>query len=179
MANDAAGRRYAKALFELAQEEGRVDPLRQELRALGALLEDNAELASVLLEPLHPAAQRRSVLESIAVKIEASPVLRHFYAFLIDQRRLVDLATIESEFGRLADVAAGLTVATIRTANPLSEDQQSRLERALSTQSGRKVTLKIEVDPGLLGGLVAQVGDTVFDGSLSTQLNQLRAGLGK
>jgi F-type H+-transporting ATPase subunit delta len=179
MANDAAARRYAKALFELSEEAGRVDALRQELGALGRLLEENTELASVLLEPLHPATQRRSVLEGVVEKIDASPVLRSFYSFLIDQRRLVDFASIEQEFGRLADIAAGLTVAKVRSANPLSDDQQARLERALTVRSGRKVTLELEVDPTLLGGLVAQVGDTVFDGSLTTQLNQLRAGLAK
>ena len=106
-------------------------------------------------------------------------MLRRFYSFLIDQRRLVEFAAIEQEFGRLADIAAGLTVARVRSANPLSDDQQARLQRALTARSGRKVTLELEVDPSLLGGLVAQIGDTVFDGSLTTQLNQLRAGLAR
>ena len=179
MASDAAARRYGKALFEIAVEEGRVEAFRAELRSLGALLETNAELSAVLLRPLHPAAQRRAVLENVAESLGASTVLRAFYSFLIDQRRLVDLVSVEHEFGRLADEAAGLIVAQVRTASALSDEQQSRLQRALSARTGSNVSLQIEIDPQLLGGLVAKVSDTVFDGSLRTQLDQLRAGLSK
>ena len=179
MASASAARRYAKALFEIAREDGRVDAIRGELRGLGQLLEENEDLSAVLFRPLHPAPQRRAVLDGVVEKLQASPVLRSFYSFLIDQRRLVDLATIEAEFGRLADVAAGLVVAKVRTASALTDEQQARLQRALSARTGTMVTLEIELDADLLGGLVAQVGDTVFDGSLRTQLGQLRAGLSK
>ena len=179
MSATAAARRYAKALFELAQEDGRVDAVRAEMAALSDLLEGNAELRGVLLQPLHPAGQRRAVLNGVVEKLELSPMLRSFYSFVIDQRRLIDLESITTEYSRLADVAEGLTLARIRTASPLSEEQQGRLQRALSARTNSNVTLEIEVDPGLLGGLVAQVGDTVFDGSLKTQLTQLRAGLAK
>ncbi len=177
--SNVAVRRYAKALFEIAQEEGRVDAIRAELRGLGALLESNDELSGVLLEPLHPAAQRRAVLKSVLDRLGASAVLRNFYSFLIDQRRLFDVARIENEFGRLADEAAGLIVAKVRIASALSREQRGRLQRALTARTGRNVTLQIEIDPELLGGLVAQVSDTVFDGSLRTQLTQLRTGLSK
>ena len=179
MSATAAARRYAKALFELAQEDGRVDDVRAELDALGSLLDENLELRGVLLQPIHPASQRRGVLNGVVEKLELSPMLRSFYSFIIDQRRLVDLESITAEYARLADVAAGLTVARIRTASPLSDEQQGRLQRALSARTNSNVTLEIEVDPDLLGGLVAQVGDTIFDGSLKTQLAQLRAGLAK
>lgn len=179
MSATAAARRYAKALFELAQEDSRVDGVRTELAALTDLLEGNAELRDVLLQPLHPAGQRRAVLNGVVEKLELSPMLRSFYSFVIDQRRLIDLESITTEYSRLADVAAGLTLARIRTASPLSEEQQARLQHALSARTNSNVTLEIEVVPDLLGGLVAQVGDTVFDGSLKTQLGQLRAGLAK
>ena len=179
MSATAAARRYAKALFELAKEDSRVDGVRAELGALGTLLEESAELRDVLLQPLHPAGQRRAVLNGVVEKLELSPMLRSFYSFIIDQRRLIDLESITTEFSRLADVAAGLTVAKVRTASPLSDEQKGRLQRALSARTGSNVTLEVEVDGDLLGGLVAQVGDTVFDGSLKTQLNQLRAGLAR
>ncbi len=177
MPSSAAPRRYARALFSLASEENRVAAVREELRRLGALLEASPELRAVLLQPLHPAAERRSVLESVAERLAASSLLRRFYSYLIDQRRLVAFAEIEAEFVRLADEAAGRSRVRLKTAQPLSEAQTERLVRALSARAGTQVELEIEVDPELVGGLVAQLGDTVYDGSLRTQLQQLRSAL--
>jgi len=179
MAGSAVARRYAKALFELAREEERVVEVRGELAALSQLLAGSEGLRKVLLEPLHPVAERRAVLEDVAAAIQASPVLQHFYAYLIDQRRLVAFDAIEQEYGRLADEAAGLVVAHVRSATELSDEQRARLQRALAERAGQQVQLEVDVDASLLGGVIAQVGDTVFDGTLRTQLAQLRASLVK
>jgi F-type H+-transporting ATPase subunit delta len=177
MARTAVARRYAKALFQLASEEGRSGELREELAALTSLLGADAELRSVLLEPLHPVEQRKAVLEGVAAHLGSSPVLRNFYAFLINQRRLVDIDGIHAEYERLADEAAGLTRALVRAASPLRDDQLARLRQALAGRTGRQVELEVEIDESLLGGVVAQVGDLVFDGSLRSQLDQLRGSL--
>jgi len=177
MAKGAAGRRYAKALFQLASEAGQVAPVRAELDALATLLVENAELAGVLLQPLRPVAERRRVLEAVAARMGAGALLRHFYQVLIAHRRLVDIEAIRVEFARLADEQAGLRRAQVRTARPLSDAQVERLRRALAARVGQEVQLEVEVDPELLGGVVAQVGDLVLDGSVRTQLRQLRASL--
>lgn len=177
MPGAAAPRRYARALFALAAEEGRVDPVRVELRRLGETLAASLELREVLLQPLYPASERRRVLEGVAARLNASGLLLRFYAYLIDRRRLVDFDAIEAEFVRLADEAAGRTKAKVKTAQPLSDAQRARLSRALAVRAGRAVELEIEVDPELVGGLVAQLGDTVYDGSLRTQLVKLRSAL--
>ncbi|MCP3983137.1 MAG: ATP synthase F1 subunit delta [bacterium] len=179
MARFAAAQRYAKALFQLARDQGGVPAVRTELRRLGSLLEENQELCDVLMQPLHPAAQRRSVLASVTEKLGATSLLSHFYSFLIDQRRLVDFAAIEEAYGELADADAGLTKAQVRAAAPLSDQQRTRLQSALGTRAGGNVELEVEIDPSLLGGVVAQIGDTVYDGSLESQLQQLRASLAK
>lgn len=179
MARTAAARRYAKALFSLARDEGRVDGVRDEIAALSRLLAENAELRAVLMQPLHPVAQRRAVLRAVAERLGASPLLRSFQSFLVDQRRLVDWAAIEAEYGRLADAAAGLTHARVRSASPLSAAQRDRLQRALERRSGGRVQLEVVVDSELMGGAIAQVGDIVYDGSLRTQLRQLRASLAR
>jgi F-type H+-transporting ATPase subunit delta len=173
----AAPRRYARALFSLASEENRVASVREELRHLGAALEANPELRDVVAQPLVPAAERRRVLEAVAEKLGASSLVKRFYAYLIDQRRLVAFDTIEAEFVRLADESAGRAKARVKTAQPLSPEQRTRLARALAGRAGRTVELEVEVDPTLVGGLVAQLGDTVYDGSLKTQLAQLRSAL--
>ena len=153
--------------------------VRTELRGLGSLLESNAELREVLLQPLYPAAQRRAVLASISELLGASTLLKSFYSFLIDQRRLVAFAAIEDAFGELADADAGLATAHVRTAAPLTDEQRSRLQSALGARAGGNIELDVELDASLLGGVVAQIGDTVYDGSLKSQLQQLRASLAK
>jgi len=177
MAQGAVARRYAKALFELARDQGKVAEVRAELERMAELFDAHAELRDVLLQPLHPAAQRSAVLQAVAERLGASPLLRHFYTFLIDQRRLVSFDTIVDDYGRLADAEAGLTQARVRSASPLRDDQLDRLRSALSARTGMRVELEVEVDEALLGGVVAQVGDLVFDGSLRSQLEQLRANL--
>ena len=179
MARAAAARRYAKALFSLAREENRVSEVREELARLGTLLAENAELRAVLFQPLHPVAERRAVLRAVSDTLGASPLLHNFESFLVDQRRLVDWDEIEAEYERLADAAAGLTHARVTSAAPLSQAQRERLQRALESKSGGRVQLAVEVDPTLVGGVAAQLGDLVYDGSLRTQLRQLRASLAR
>ena len=179
MARKSAARRYAKALFSLAREDGRIAEVREEIARLGRLIAESAELRAVLLQPLHPVAERRAVLGAVAERLGASLLLKHFLSFLVDQRRLVDWEVIEAEYRQLADAAAGVTKARVRTATPLSDAQRERLQRALERKSGGRVVLELEVDPTLVGGAVAQVGDLVYDGSLQTQLRQLRASLAR
>jgi F-type H+-transporting ATPase subunit delta len=179
MVRAAVARRYAKALFSLARETGRVAEVRDELARLGATLAESDELRAVLLQPLHPATQRRAVLAAVADRLGASPLLRNFLSFLVDQRRLVDWLEIETEYERLADVAAGVTHARVTSAAPLTDAQRQRLQRALEQKSGGRIELEVAVDPALVGGVVAQVGDLVYDGSLRTQLRQLRASLAR
>jgi F-type H+-transporting ATPase subunit delta len=179
MARAAAARRYAKALFSLARDENRIDEVREEIARLSRALAESAELRAVLLQPLYPVAQRRAVLRAVSERLGASPLLRNFQSFLVDQRRLVDWAGIQETYGRLADAAAGLTQARVRSATPLSAAQRERLQRALESKSGGRVELEVEIDPALVGGVVAQVGDLVYDGSLRTQLRQLRASLAR
>lgn len=177
MARGAAARRYAKALFELAKETGNVAEVAGELTSIGDLLEGNPELHDVLFRPLHPVAQRKGVLDGVTDGIGASPTVRSFFSLLIDQRRLVDFPVIREEFERRASEDAGIRRAELISAGPLADDQLARLRRALATRTGGEVEVSVQVDPSLLGGVIAKVGDLVFDGSLRTQLRQLRANL--
>jgi F-type H+-transporting ATPase subunit delta len=179
MRSSAAARRYARALFALAKEEDRIEEILSELRQLADLLAENEELHHALFRPLHPVSERRAVLRDVGERLGASSTVRNFFTFLVDQRRLVDFEGIREEYGRLADVAAGRTKANVLSATPLSGEERERLRRALSARTGREVEIDVNVDPSLLGGVVASVGALVFDGSLRTQLTQLRASLTK
>ena len=172
-----AARRYARALFSLARDEGRVDAVRDELAALLRVLDEHESLRDVVYHPLHPGAERRAVLRAVCERLGTSDVLRNFCAFLVDQRRVIDLAAIRRAYDELADREAGRTRAQVVSASALDEEQRARLRRALSERTGTDVELEERVDPALIGGAVASVGGLVFDGSLRTQLEQLRASL--
>lgn len=173
----SASVRYAKALFGLAQETGSVDAIRDELNGLLGAIEEVPGLADVFVRPLHPAAERRAALKQLAGPLGLSPLVANFCAFLIDQRRTRDLGAIRDEFVRLAEEAAGRVRGEVVTAAPLEPAQLERIQGALARRLGRQVDLSVRVDPELVGGLVARVGDLVFDGSLRSQLEQLRAQL--
>lgn len=172
-----AAQRYAKALFGLAQDERRHREVRDELERLAAVFAESREVSAALLTPMHPAAERKAALRAIGERVGASPIVQNFLAFLVDQRRLIQFEAIVAAYAALADRAEGMLTADVKVASPLDDRRKDRLRRALSARTGREVKLQIEVDPSLIGGAIAKVGDLVFDGSLRTQLAQLRANL--
>ena len=179
MRGGTAAHRYAMALFGLAEDDHRHREVRVELENLDSLFEGSRELHDALLTPLHPASDRKAALREIADRISVSPVVQNFISYLIDQRRLIDYHVIVEAYGEFADNAEGLLTAEVISASPLDDRRKDRLRRALSERTGREVRLDIKVDPALIGGAIAKVGDLVFDGSLRTQLGQLRANLTK
>lgn len=172
-----AARRYARALFALAQEQDGVASIRAELDDMARLLAANPDLQRRLFQPLHPAHERRQVLKSVCERGNGSRTIRNFFAYLIEQRRLVAFDAIRDEFDLLADKAAGRVRAEVRSASPLRDEQRARLVEALAHRTGREIDLTVHVDPSLIGGAIATVGGLVFDGSLRTQLSQLRSTL--
>jgi F-type H+-transporting ATPase subunit delta len=181
MASAGAARRYARALFSLAQKGKSVEDVRRELDALSQLFEQSAELRFAVLQPLHPSAQRRAALWSLCERLGTSDLVRRFCALLVDRRRVIEFEAIRKAYAELADAAAGRLRARVVAARPLSDAQKERLRRALSRHTGREVDLELDEAGGagqrLLGGAVARVGGIVFDGSLRTQLEQLRSTL--
>jgi len=179
MKSSAAARRYARALFQLAKEDQQTGEIRDQLDTLQSLFEENAEFKEALLTPLYPVRERREVLRRVSEAEGLSGVMTNFYAYLIDQRRLVDFPGIRAEYARLVDEDSGLVTADVVSASALDDARQARLRHALSERTGFDVRLDIEVDPSLIGGAIAKVGDLVFDGSIRTQLDQLLANLTK
>ena len=179
MRTTAAARRYAKALFSIAREMDGVAEIRSELTAMSEMLEESRELSDVLLTPLHPVEERKRVLAFLCRNAGFRDTVRNFMAFLVDQRRLVDFAGIRDEYERLADELSGVLTAEVVSASALDDGREERLRSALSAATGRDVQLEIQLDPELIGGVIAKVGDVVFDGTLRAQLDQLRASMTK
>jgi F-type H+-transporting ATPase subunit delta len=179
MRHTAAARRYARALFSIARDDGAIEAVGGELDRMAALLGESQELRHALFRPLHPVKERRAVLQSVCERIAVSASVKNFLVFLIDQRRLVDFDAIHGEYTRLADEAAGRMQAEIVTASELPEAQRERLTSALARRTGRQIELVVTVDPELIGGAIAKVGGVLIDGSLRKQLSQLHDSLTK
>jgi len=132
-----AAHRYARALFSLAREAGEVAAIRGELDDMARLLAANPDLQRRLFQPLHPVHERREVLKSICAAGRGSQTIQNFFAYLIEQRRLVVFEAIHAEFNRLADEAAGRVRADVQSASPLRDQQRARLVDALGRRTGK------------------------------------------
>lgn len=164
---------YATALFEVAAAEGVLARVEEELFSLSHLLSGNDELRMTLADPAVPAERRLAIIDELLGK-RAAPVTAHLVSFVVSSGRARDLPAI---IGRLVERAAAErkhAVAEVRSAVPLDEDQRQRLARALSTNLGKTVEVKVFVDPSVLGGLSARVGDVVIDGTVRHRLDQLK-----
>ncbi len=168
----AAARRYARAVFELAQEQKAIDAWSGRLAAVRALLEV-PELAAVLANRAIPGDERANLLRAAAQSTLDDDAL-HLAELLLENGRLGQVDGIVDEFDRLVDAAEGRVRATATTAVELSEDERRRLEQDLADRFGGKVKLETAVDPDILGGLVVRVGDHLVDASVRTRLQQLR-----
>jgi F-type H+-transporting ATPase subunit delta len=170
-------RRYAKALFSLAVEKGRIEPWSDSLVALGKAIDASSELRDVLQNPAYPREARAAVVSTLAstAKLESDPA--SLLQLLGDRNRLGGLSAIVSAFRELADVELGRLRATVTSAVPLDDAEVNAIAEKLSAASHKKVLVERVVDPAILGGVVTQVGSVVYDGSIRTQLEDLRSTL--
>jgi F-type H+-transporting ATPase subunit delta len=167
----AAARRYAKAVFELAQQEGNVEEWGRRLTEIRELFAD-PKVAAVLGNPTIATEQREAFVATSPHLFddEATNLAR----LLIESGRIDEAPAIEQEFQSLADEAAGRVRATVTTAIELERDDRDRVERELSKRLNKEVRLTVVVDPRIIGGLKLQYGDRVVDASVAARLQQLR-----
>ena len=164
---------YAEALFRVVQAEGELDQVEDELFRFGKLLEQNHELKQALSDQGIDKQQREKVLEEL-LSDKVSPHTLGLLSFIVTQGRARQLPQILEHVSQLAADARQMVVAEVRSAVPLDEKQQAELAKSLSSATNKKVTVKVIVDPAVLGGVVAKVGDTVIDGSIRRRLDQLK-----
>ena len=164
---------YAEALFRVVQAEGELDRVEDELFHFGKLLEKNHELKQALSDQGIDKSQREKVLEEL-LSDKVSPHTLGLLSFIVGQGRARQMPQILDLVSKLAAEARQSVVAEVRTAVPLDDAQQKQLAESLSKATNKNVTLKVMVDPSVLGGVVAKVGDTVIDGSIKRRLDQLK-----
>jgi F-type H+-transporting ATPase subunit delta len=167
---------YARALFEIARAEGTIDEVEDELFRFARNVESSDELRNALTDEQIPAARRQGIVEDL-LGGKATPTTVQLVSMVVGSGRGRDLPAIIDRLVQRAASSKGLEVAEVRSAVPLTDDQQIRLAAALANATGKQVNLKVVIDPSVLGGIVATVGDTVIDGSVRTRLDALKARL--
>ena len=167
---------YARGLFELARAEGTLDEVEDELFRFARSFENSDSLRNALTDEMIPADKRQAIVEDL-LGGKTTSTTTQLISMVVGSGRGRDLPAIIDHLVQRASSAKNLEVAEVRTAVALTADQQARVAAALANATGKQVNLKVVVDPEVLGGIVATVGDTIIDGSVRTRLDQLKARL--
>jgi F-type H+-transporting ATPase subunit delta len=173
VARKEAIRGYAEALFSVAEAEDALEAVEDELFRFARALEGEQRLRDALTDPALPPERKRAVLADVLGE-RANPHTVNLLGFIVEQGRARDLSAIADELAVLAAERRQSAVAEVRTAIPLDAERRARLADALGGATGRKVELKVVVDPSVVGGVVARVGDQVIDGSIRRRLELAR-----
>jgi F-type H+-transporting ATPase subunit delta len=168
------GKRYARALLQLAVEASAVERIGTDLRDFATAWTASRELRAAFENPKVPQQSRAAVLREIAQQSNMHERTRDLLLLLSDRQRLGHVAEVSEAYDSLAEARSGRIRAEVRTASPLPPAYFTELQTALRAATGRDVVVVHTVDPTLIAGVVTQVGDQVFDGSVKTQLVELR-----
>lgn len=172
-------KRYARAFFDIAGEEQKLEQYYNELHQFSSVIAQNKDLGGFLANPIFEQESKKKVLEKIIGKLSLSPMTINFLKLLIDKKRIDVLPDIETCYRQLMDETLKTVRVTVKTAFPLSGEMQSYITSSLKKMTGRTVDVTVENDKNLLGGIVIGVGDTLYDGSIKNQLNNMRNLLGE
>lgn len=167
---------YARALFEIARAEGTIDEVEDELFRFARSYESSDALRNALTDEMIPAGKRQAIVEDL-LGGKATSTTTQLVSMVVGSGRGRDLPAIIDKLVERASNSKDLEVAEVRSAIALTDDQQDRLKAALANATGKAVNLKVIVDPSILGGIVATVGDAVIDGSVRTRVDQLKSRL--
>jgi F-type H+-transporting ATPase subunit delta len=173
--NKTAAIRYARGLLDVAVAEGGdLEQIEQQLAAFVGLFEQHPTLEKVLLNPAVPIPRKRAAVSELTALAKTAPVLTKLLGLLAERDRLVLLPELLAAFReRLLD-HRHVVRAEVTTAVPLGDDRTEALKRRLAQVTGRTVTLETRLDPSIIGGVVARIGSTVYDGSVTTQLQKMK-----
>ena len=174
MISGSLARRYARAMLDVGIDKGIHEKLAGEIEDLAAAYSTSRDLQEALTNPVFPRAQRRAVLEAVLIKVGASTETRNFSLLLLDRERIPVIPAIARELRTMVDEKVGRVRATVTSARELPPEHYTQIQTALEKATGKHVLLDREVDDTLLGGVIAKLGDTVYDGSVRTQLEKLR-----
>ncbi len=177
MRRSAAARRYAKALILIGKEDGQAETYRNELNSFIAVLDKFPDLETAVTNPLIETARRRKILLEVVEKLSYSKVMKSFLTLLFDKKRFPQVRQIAQHYSKLVDELNGIVRAELISAMELTPDSEERIRQVLVKLTNKNVILESKVDPELIGGIVTRIGDLVLDGSIRTQLKNIRESL--
>lgn len=172
-----AGERYAKAAFELAQDQNLLDAVHRDMATLKALLLESNELRTFVSSVVYPSDIKLKGLLAVATKAKLSPLTTKFLGVLADNRRLGELFPVITAFNKRYDALKGIVNAEVVTAVPMTGPQLEDLKTTLVKTLGQSAEISTSVDPDILGGLKVRIGSRLFDASLKTKLDSLKFAL--
>ncbi|HPX55085.1 MAG TPA: F0F1 ATP synthase subunit delta [Syntrophales bacterium] len=172
-------KRYARAFFDIAAEENRYEEYYVELLKFSSIVEENADLKEFLSNPIFNNEDKKEVVKTILEKISLSGIAANFLNLLADKQRIGILPDVVRCYREFMDEALKKVRVHVKTAFTLSSELSEGLMKGLEEMTGKQVEMTVEEDPSLLGGVVVKVGDTLYDGSIKSQLNNIRNLLGE
>jgi len=164
---------YADALFSVAEAEGNLSAVEDELFGFAQTFQANEELRSTLADASVPVARRLQLIEDL-LDGKASATTASLVSMVVSAGRANDLPSIVDAFVDRSAGSRNKAVATVRSAIDLTGEQRQRLTEAIKTSTGKEVEVKVVIDPSVLGGAITEIGDDIIDGSVRRRLNQLR-----
>jgi F-type H+-transporting ATPase subunit delta len=170
-------RRYASALADVVIERREQREVQAEIQSWASLIVNNPQLKEVFANPTVAYDQKRGVLEALLNRTRVRETTASFLRVLLQNQRLAQLPEIAERFGQILDERGGVVAAEITTARPIPEELKKALHDTLASATGRTVRLTFATDEAIIGGLVARIGSTIFDGSVESNLERLAAGL--
>lgn len=173
----SASVQYANALADIALEQGAAEPSAKQLGNFGEAYAQSAELQTFLASPAVSVEAKHGVLEKILKRLGASKIIRNFLFVIADHRRTHLIPEIIATFQQVIRQRQGVAEAAVSSAVEMSAAQKKELAATLARLTGKKIEPRYSIDPALLGGAVVRIGDTIYDGSLRSRLNEMRAKL--
>jgi F-type H+-transporting ATPase subunit delta len=166
-------RRYAIALADVVIDRGEASAVQDELAQWGKMISANALLKEALGNPTVPYDNKKKVLQELIQRTRVRETTANFLQVLLRNQRLTELHEINKWFGLILDDRSGVVAAEVTTARPVAPDAVDALRLKLASITGRKVRLNFTTDTDLIGGMVARIGSTVYDGSIRNQLREM------
>ena len=179
MSHSAIPIRYAKALLNIASEEKQVERYAEELASVAVVLKREELLRLLLDSPTFPLAKKTAMMHEIVELLELNSGMRNFLDLLLEKRRITYIEQIDMNYRKFADELSGVVRAKVRAANRLTKKRAEEIQKGLEKQTGKQVILSVEIDKSLIGGLQAEMGGKLFDGSVKTQLKRIADTLAK
>jgi F-type H+-transporting ATPase subunit delta len=175
MSVETVARRYAGALADIVIKTGETEPVKNELKTWEEMMTSNSELLDAFRNPSIAHASKEKVLESLIEKTKPSKTTANFLRVLLRNSRLTEISRINERFASVLDERGGVITAEVTSSRPLSDSEKADLQANLAKLTGgRQVNLNFIIDEQIIGGVITRVGSTVYDGSVRTQLEELR-----